>query len=84
MFQMTSKEPMEPINEEAGDLLDLEDVSESEHTHESTEHTDEANEDNVDRRVSREELGLPVWFTVGLNAYVEVVKFEPYDLIILT
>ena len=59
MFQMTSREPMEPVGEEVGDLVDLEDVSESEHTNESTEHTDKANEDNPDRRVSPEELGLP-------------------------
>ena len=36
MFQMTSREPMEPIDEEAGDLVELEDVSESEHTNDST------------------------------------------------
>ena len=59
MFQMTSREPMEPINEEAGDLVDLEDVSESEHTHESTEHTYEEKEDNPDQRVCPEEPGLP-------------------------
>ena len=28
---MTSKEPMEPIDEEAGDIVDLEDVSEFKH-----------------------------------------------------
>ena len=32
MFQMASREPMEPIDEEAGVLGDLEDVSESEQT----------------------------------------------------
>ena len=84
MFQMTSREPIEPMNEEAGDLVDLGDVSGSKHTQETTDHTDEVNGDNPNQRVSREELGLPVWFTVGLNAYVEVVKFEPYDLISLT
>ena len=35
---MTSREPMEPIDEEVGDLMDLEDVSESEHTQETTNH----------------------------------------------
>ena len=36
MFQMTSREPMEPIDEEVGDLVELEDVLESEHTNDST------------------------------------------------
>ena len=56
---MTSREPMEPINEEARDLVDLEDVSEFEHTNKSTEHIDKANEDNPDRRISPEGPGLP-------------------------
>ena len=59
MFQMTSREPMEPIDEEAGDLVDLEDVSESEHTQETTDHTDEEKGDNPDQRVSPEEPSLP-------------------------
>mgnify|MGYP000055280134 CR=1 FL=1 len=36
MFQMTSRETMEIMDEEAGDLVDLEDESEFEQTHEST------------------------------------------------
>ena len=59
MFQMTSWEPIEPIDEEAGDLVDLEDVSESEHTQETTNHTDEVNGDNPYQKVSLEEPGLP-------------------------
>ena len=41
MFQMTSREPMEPIDEEVGVLGDLEDVSESEQTQESADYTEE-------------------------------------------
>mgnify|MGYP000721700939 CR=1 FL=1 len=41
-FQITSREPMEPIDEEARDLVDLEDVSKSKHTHDSTEHVGDA------------------------------------------
>ena len=37
MFQMTSREPMEPIDEEAGVLGDLEDVSESEQTQDTAD-----------------------------------------------
>ena len=59
MFQMTSREPMEPIDEDVGDLGDLEDVSESEHTQETTDHTDEEKGGNPDQRVSPEELGVP-------------------------
>ena len=59
MFQMTSREPMEPIDEEAGDLVELEDVSESEHTNDSTQRTNEANEDNPDERANPEETALP-------------------------
>ena len=43
MFQLTSREPMEPIDEEEGDLVDLEDVSESDQRQDSakqTEHVD--------------------------------------------
>ena len=46
MFQMTSREPMEPIDEEAGDLANLEDVSESKHANETTERTEDVNEEN--------------------------------------
>ena len=59
MFQMTSREPMEAIDEEAEDLGDLEDVSESEHTQATTDHTDEEKGDNPDQRVSPEEPGVP-------------------------
>ena len=54
MFQMTSREPMEPINEEVGNLDVLEDVLESEHTQETTGHTDEEKGENPDQRVSLE------------------------------
>ena len=37
MFQMTSREPMEPIDEEAGVLGDLEDVLESEQTQDNVD-----------------------------------------------
>ena len=40
MFQMTSREPMQPIDEEARDLGDLEDVSESKQTQENGDHTE--------------------------------------------
>ena len=50
---------IEPIYEEARNLVHLEDMSQYEHTHESIEHTDEVIEDNPDQRVSPEELGLP-------------------------
>ena len=41
MFQLTSREPMEPIDEEGGDLVDLEDVPESEQTQDSAEQTEQ-------------------------------------------
>ena len=57
MFQMTSREPMEPVDEEAGDLVELEYVLECEHTNDSTECTNElANEDNPDERANLEEV----------------------------
>ena len=37
MFQLTSRELMEPIHEDGGDLVDLEDVLESEQTQDSVE-----------------------------------------------
>ena len=43
MFQLTSREPMEPIDEEGGDLVDLEDVLKSEQRQDSTEQTKEEN-----------------------------------------
>ena len=56
---MTSREPMEPIDEEVGDLVHLEDVSQSEHTQETTYHTDEGKGDNPDQTVSPEEPSVP-------------------------
>ena len=50
---------MEPIDEEIGDLVDLEDVSKSEYTQEATDHTDEEKGDNTDQRVSPKEPGVP-------------------------
>ena len=58
MFQMTSKEPMELIDEEVGDLVELEYVSESKHTSDSIECTDKANEDNPNERANPEESAL--------------------------
>ena len=59
MFQMTSQEPMELIDEEAGDLGDLEDVSESEQTQESANHTEEEKGDNPDHCASPIQLVVP-------------------------
>ena len=59
MFQMTFREPVEPIDEDAGHLVELEDVLESEHTNDSTQCTDEANEDNPDERANPKETALP-------------------------
>ena len=56
---MTSREPMEPIDEEVGVLGDLEDVSESEHTQETMDHTDEEKGENPDQRVSPKEPVVP-------------------------
>ena len=56
---MTSREPMEPIHDEARNLVDLEDVSESEHNHDSVEHIEEANEGNLEQRADHEEPLLP-------------------------
>ena len=39
MFQMASREPMEPIDEEGGDLVDLEDAPGSENIQDSAEDT---------------------------------------------
>ena len=52
MFQMTSREPMEPIDEEAGVLGDLEDVSESEQTQDNADQTEEDKGDNPDQSAS--------------------------------
>ena len=40
MFQMASREPMEPIDEEGGDLVDLEDAPGSDHIQDSAEETE--------------------------------------------
>ena len=58
-FQMTLREPMEPIDEESGHLVDLEDVSESKHTHDSTEHVGNANEDHLEQSTLPEEPAIP-------------------------
>jgi hypothetical protein len=56
-FQMTSREPMEPIDEDAGDLVDLEDVTEChEHMHGSMEQTINATEEES---IHPEESTLP-------------------------
>ena len=52
---MTSIEPMEPVDEEEGNLVDLEDVSESKHIHNSVACTEYANEDNLEQSVDPEE-----------------------------
>ena len=52
MFQMTSREPMEPIDEEAGVLGDLEDVSESEQTQDTADQTEEDKGDNPEHSAS--------------------------------
>mgnify|MGYP000123099338 CR=1 FL=1 len=59
MFQITSRETIKPIDEEVGDLVELEDVSKFEHTINSIERIDEANEDNPDRRGTPKETALP-------------------------
>ena len=59
MFRMTSQEPMEAIDDEARDLVDLEDVSESEHANKSTERTEDVNEDNVEQTMDHVEPPLP-------------------------
>ena len=55
---MTSR-PTEYIDEEAGDLMDLEDVSDSEHIHDSIEHTEDVNEDNLEQSTILEEPIVP-------------------------
>ena len=59
MFQMTSWEPMEPINKEVGDIGDLKDVSQSEQTQESTDHTEEDKGENPDQSVSPVQPAIP-------------------------
>ena len=48
MFQITSREPMELIDEATRDLMNLEDVSESEHANYSAEHIKDGNDENVE------------------------------------
>ena len=50
MFQMTSREPMEPIDEEARELVDLEDVTQFEHTSDSREHWDDTKENSLEQQ----------------------------------
>ena len=50
---------MEHIDEEVGDLVDLEDVPKFKHINDSTEHIDEANEDNPNQIANPEEPPLP-------------------------
>ena len=59
MFQMTSREPMEPIDEEAGELVDLEDVTQFEHTSDSGEPGDDTNENSLEQSVVPEEPSMP-------------------------
>ena len=59
MFQITSREPMEPIDEEAGDLANLEDVSESKHANETTERIEDVNEENDEQITDQIEAPLP-------------------------
>ena len=56
---MSSREPMEPIDEEAGNLVDLEDVTKSEHTHWSAEQTINSTEDNLEQSIHSEGSTLP-------------------------
>ena len=58
MFQLTSREPMEPIDE-GGDLVDIEDVLQSEHMLDSIEQTKEANVDMTQQSVDHEEQPVP-------------------------
>ena len=54
MFQMTSREPMEPIDEEAGELVDLEDVTQFEHTSDSRERGDDTSENSPEQSAPEE------------------------------
>ena len=54
MFQMTSREPMEPIDEEAGELVDLEDVTQFEHTSDSGEPGDDTNKNSLEQSAPEE------------------------------
>ena len=58
MFQMTSREPREPIDEEVGVLGDLEDVLESEQTQDTTDQTEEDKGDNLEHSASPVQLDL--------------------------
>ena len=59
MFQMTSREPMEPIDEEAGVLGDLEDVSESEQTQDTADQTEEDKGNNLEHSASPVQPAVP-------------------------
>ena len=52
MFQMTSQESMQPIDEKTGVLGDLEDVLKSEQTQDHADQTEEDKEDNPDQSAS--------------------------------
>ena len=56
MFQLTSREPMEPIDEEGGDLVDLEDVPESEQTQDSVEQTEQVDTTQLPADVGEQPL----------------------------
>ena len=58
MFQMTSREPMEPIDEEAGELVDLEDEAQFDHTSDSGELGDDTNENSLEQSAP-DEPALP-------------------------
>ena len=65
---MTSIEPMEPVDEEEGNLVDLEDVSESDHAHNSSKRIEDTNEDNVNQIVDLVEppLTIPTFGSKGI------------------
>ena len=69
-FQMTSREPMEHIDEEAGVLDDLEDVSESEQTQDIADQTKEDKGDNPEHSAS------PVQLALRLVVFVEIVLYQ--------
>ena len=50
---------MEPIDEEAWNLADLEDVSKSEHMHNLADHTGDANVDNLKQSTLPKEPTTP-------------------------
>ena len=70
MFQITSREPVEPINEEAGVLSDLEDVLESEKTQDTADQTEEDKGDNPEHSAS------PIQLALRLVVFVEIVLYQ--------